>query len=129
MSLEDILTVSEAASLADRSIGTINNYCRQQWIKARFADKKIWLIDKQSLLLFLADYKPKRGVGKPKDITGQRFGRLTVLEYSFSKSQKPYWLCRCDCGNEKIIRGQNFVSGRTKSCGQCQNHSQLWLFA
>ena len=49
---------------------------------------------------------------KLNDLTGQRFGRLTVLERTELK-----WLCKCDCGNKKIVAGGHLVSGDTKSCG------------
>lgn len=52
------------------------------------------------------------------DLTGQRFGRLTVLrrEGTSGDGQKTY-LCRCDCGTEKVVKSGNLRSGRTKSCG------------
>ena len=63
-------------------------------------------------------------MSKPLDITGERFGRLTVLERygsekSFSNPGVVYstWICRCDCGNEKVVRGVNLKSGMTRSCG------------
>ena len=37
-----------------------------------------------------------------KNIVGQKFGRLTVIKYLYSKKHKPYWLCQCDCGNEYV---------------------------
>lgn len=40
------------------------------------------------------------------DITGQRFGRVVVLSLVTS-SPVAQWLCRCDCGNEKAIRGDH----------------------
>ena len=40
-----------------------------------------------------------------------------VMEYAGSRNTKAYWLCRCECGNEKVIYGNNLRSGRTKSCG------------
>lgn len=52
-------------------------------------------------------------------LEGQKFGRLTVLEYV--KNSK--YLCRCDCGNEKIIMGHDMKKGKTKSCG-CLNKSR-----
>jgi len=55
-----------------------------------------------------------------KDLTGQQFGRLTVIQRAEHKSQAAYFLCRCICGNEKVIRGQNLRAGDTKSCG-CLN--------
>lgn len=55
---------------------------------------------------------------KPIDLTGQRFGRLTVVKRSGSTPQKlALWLCKCDCGNEKIIDGHTLRRGGSKSCG------------
>lgn len=51
-----------------------------------------------------------------KDITGQRFGRLTAIKRIEGK--KPtYWLCECDCGNRKEIQLNNLTTGNSKSCG------------
>lgn len=36
---------------------------------------------------------------KPIDITGRRFGMLTVLGYDHSFNRNTYWLCKCDCGD------------------------------
>lgn len=56
---------------------------------------------------------------KAVDITGQRFGHLTVIKKSEKKTkdQKAWWVCRCDCGNENVVRGECLRLGRTKSCG------------
>jgi len=52
-----------------------------------------------------------------KDMTGLRFGRLLVLEYAGRAiGGGSWWRCRCDCGNEKVIRQSN-LRGGTKSCG------------
>lgn len=52
------------------------------------------------------------------ELTGLVFGRLTVLAFdSVGKDYATLWLCRCECGNEKIIIGKNLVAGRTRSCG------------
>ena len=54
------------------------------------------------------------------DITGQRFGKLVVLGKGESKGPgRTTWNCKCDCGNEKNIRGDALKSGYTKSCGNC----------
>ena len=63
-------------------------------------------------------------MSKRIDLTGQRFGRLVVVSYNeeISKQKKRnYWNCKCDCGNEKVIRGDH-LSGKnnTQSCG-CYN--------
>lgn len=56
------------------------------------------------------------------DITGNRYGKLTVVSYSGkSKSGKPMWLCRCDCGNTTVKVGANLKRGDTRSCG-CEHY-------
>lgn len=55
-------------------------------------------------------------MGKLIDLTGQRFGRLTVIGRAARKGKNTYWLCRCDCGAEKEISRCNLLSG-TQSCG------------
>lgn len=53
-----------------------------------------------------------------QDLTGMRFGRLTVLSLdSINKYRQSLWLCKCECGNTKIIRGNHLKSKRIKSCG------------
>ncbi|MBQ6430832.1 MAG: hypothetical protein IJJ99_03020 [Oscillospiraceae bacterium] len=52
------------------------------------------------------------------DLTGQRFGNLTVLHrVENTKDSKPQWLCQCDCGNQKIVQSKHLKSGDVKSCG------------
>lgn len=54
---------------------------------------------------------------KASDLVGFRFGNLTVIERKGSdKKGQSLWLCRCDCGTEKIVRGHD-LKGGTKSCG------------
>jgi hypothetical protein len=48
------------------------------------------------------------------DITGHRYGRLVVLGMS---SRRNYWLCRCDCGAEKIAKKNDLRVGDCSSCG------------
>lgn len=58
-----------------------------------------------------------------KDITGQKFNRLTAISYSKKhngKRWRTYWNCKCDCGNDSIVMTQQLTSGQTKSCG-CYN--------
>lgn len=64
-------------------------------------------------------------MGKFKDLTGQKFGRLTVIEraedYVSSKGKKYIqWVCKCDCGNDAIVFGSNLTNNHTQSCG-CLN--------
>lgn len=51
------------------------------------------------------------------DLTGQRFGRLFVVERGERKGKRAMWRCECDCGNEKVVRGCDLRSGHTQSCG------------
>lgn len=52
------------------------------------------------------------------DLTGKRFGRLTVKYYAGNdKYRQALWLCRCDCGNEKIVSGFCLRRGDVHSCG------------
>lgn len=51
------------------------------------------------------------------DLTGQRFGNLTVLERIGTKWKSPYWKCKCDCGNYTNATSANLRSGNVKSCG------------
>lgn len=50
------------------------------------------------------------------DLTGQRFGRLTVLEFVPTEG-KTEWLCKCDCGKTVTVKGTHLIDGSTKSCG------------
>lgn len=56
-----------------------------------------------------------------KDLTGQRFGRLTVIAF-YEKRKSPcgntkyMWECQCDCGNHIIVNADNLKSGHVKSC-------------
>jgi len=62
------------------------------------------------------------------DLTGKRFGRLTVVSRAENnKRGEVQWLCKCDCGNETITRGNSLTMGRVKSCG-CyarENHIKI----
>lgn len=57
-------------------------------------------------------------VRRVKDISGQVFGRLTVIRYSHrTENRHSAWVLRCECGKEITIPDNNFKSGRTQSCG------------
>lgn len=66
-------------------------------------------------------------MGKFVDLTGQRFGKLVVI----GRVEKPdnvkngtFWLCKCDCGNKKIVNGNHLKDGNTQSCGCLYNQNQ-----
>lgn len=54
---------------------------------------------------------------KKLDLTGQRFGRLTVLRPAENVGTRTAWLCRCDCGREAVVLTSRLRSGHTRSCG------------
>ena len=60
-----------------------------------------------------------RAMGFRKDLTGQKFGSLTVLQFSHNdKKSRTFWLVSCDCGSPaKVVGGCHLTSGKTKSCG------------
>lgn len=62
-------------------------------------------------------------MGKIKDRTGIKYGRLTAIK--MIEGRKPiYWLCKCDCGNYDEVRASNLQSGAVKSCG-CLNDEAI----
>lgn len=57
-----------------------------------------------------------------KDLTGQRFGRLTALSPTGERrGTSVVWLCRCDCGRECRVPSSQMVGGRVRSCGCLQD--------
>ena len=56
--------------------------------------------------------------GKPIDLTGQKFGRLTAIEMTDKRQNKSVvWKCLCQCGNTCEVVAASLRAGRTKSCG------------
>lgn len=63
------------------------------------------------------------------DLTGQRFGRLVVIERADNSADgRARWLCRCDCGQSKTVLGEHLKKGRTKSCGCAKSESSSKRF-
>lgn len=56
-------------------------------------------------------------MSRVNDLTGQRFGRLTVVRKAESRGSNAWWECKCDCGNTHTVRSTELRSGTTKSCG------------
>ena len=61
-----------------------------------------------------------RPQNKPIDLTGQTFGKLEVQYFAFSKDNRAYWHCKCECGKEKDICGKSLRKGLSQSCGCAQ---------
>ena len=54
---------------------------------------------------------------KLRDLTGQKFGMLTAIQRMPNKKKSTMWLCKCDCGNEKITYSTHLVNGTSTNCG------------
>lgn len=65
-------------------------------------------------------------MGKIRDISGQRFGRLHVVKMmGLNQHRRMLWLCECDCGNKNfIVTGGSLTGGSTKSCGCFKKEKQ-----
>lgn len=55
-----------------------------------------------------------------KDLTGNRYGRLTVIGFDGRYGDTYKWKCKCDCGNTSIVARNNLTRGHTNSCGCLQ---------
>ena len=51
------------------------------------------------------------------DLTGNRYGKLTVLYQVPSVNRNSSWACKCDCGKQTIVQAPNLKSGSTRTCG------------
>ena len=81
--------------------------------------------------------KIRKDKGIPrKDLTGQKFGNLTVLSFLEirlqGRGQVSFYQCKCDCGVTKAIKGTHLTRGDTKTCGASihktlpNNASKVW---
>lgn len=69
------------------------------------------------------------GYSKLNDLTGQKFGMLTVISRAENDRKQVRYLCKCDCGNEKIFYSTNLKRGLSTSCGcfRKEKLSQLYF--
>lgn len=75
----------------------------------------------------------KNDCERGKNLLNVRFGRLVVIkQVGLNKNRQKLWLCKCDCGNEKVFPTSYLTSGDTKSCGcyrketEIKNLSRFW---
>lgn len=54
---------------------------------------------------------------KREDLTGERFGLLTVISFAYVKDESAYWNCQCDCGSLVTTKGAYLTHGNVASCG------------
>lgn len=65
---------------------------------------------------------------KMKDLSGLKYGRLTVLELTrVDHLHRPFWRCKCDCGNFITANSGNLISGNSSSCGCKRKESLIQL--
>jgi hypothetical protein len=59
------------------------------------------------------------------DITGLRFGRLFVVRRAtaITSGNQVNWICRCDCGQTRVVQGHDLRNGHTRSCGCLQREA------
>lgn len=62
-------------------------------------------------------------MGKLIDLTGMKFGRLTVLKRAKNRETRAWWFCECECGNVIEVSGKSLRKERTRSCGCYQKES------
>lgn len=101
-----------------------NNYFNASWNEI---DRQFPGIPRQKIMQLAYRLGLKRNTDKPKiknpkDIIGNKYGKLTVVEYKGyifkNKSRKDHvYLCKCDCGNYTEVIRHSLVYGITKSCG------------
>lgn len=62
---------------------------------------------------------------RPRDLVGRRFERLTVLSLVPERASGggSRWLCRCDCGTEKVVAAKHLKDGNVRSCGCLQREA------
>ncbi len=56
-------------------------------------------------------------LGAARDLTGQKFNRLIVVQYLGRRGNAIYWLCLCECSNKTITTSSNLTRNNTTSCG------------
>ena len=78
--------------------------------------------------LLLSGNTTSCGCSRRADLTGKRFGKLTVLELAgrrqYERSSLPLWLCQCDCGNKIVVMSSYLLKGYATSCGHCDQKTE-----
>lgn len=103
-------------------VGILSSNCahrQYQWNACKQCGKERWvtLVNKHPHHLHCRNCV---GTSLNSHLEGQRFGRLTVLNYVYTTGARGRWLCKCDCGKMLEVITNSLTSGHTKSCG-CLN--------
>lgn len=59
------------------------------------------------------------------DLTGNKYGKLTVMSYAGYEKRRAYWNCICECGRTVKVRSESLRSGATRSCNHCGHYEDL----
>ncbi len=138
--LKSEVTATKATrDVSGQKIGRLSIICRE----GSSGNKSMWLavcecgtVKRVSGLYLRTSKEPSCGCAEYEaaaqrmfsDLSGKVFGKLTALEHvGFDQSRKAMWRCLCSCGGEKIVRGNNLVSGRTISCGCAQKDDAIYM--
>jgi hypothetical protein len=65
------------------------------------------------------------GCGRIVDLTGKRFGQLKVLKFDHVDDLGSWWLCKCACGKDKVIRASSLKCGDAKTCGHRDDYTGM----
>lgn len=60
-----------------------------------------------------------------RDLSNQKFGKLTAIAPAGKQGKAILWRCVCECGNEKTVRGNNLTTGAVRSCGCMMKENNL----
>lgn len=66
---------------------------------------------------------------KVPDLTGQRFGKWTVVSEAPRKDGHAFFFCRCECGTELKIRADALTGNKTSQCSQCAQKERIERFS
>ena len=116
---------------AEDKIRKDNARIRQWYVYCQCNKERVFIVNENSLMTghtkscgcLMREKSAKIGYNNIKDITGQRFGSLVVIRrvenavLSGGRRQDTQWECKCDCGNTKIVRRNQLINNKCKSCG------------
>jgi CRISPR/Cas system CSM-associated protein Csm2 small subunit len=96
----------------------------EEYVNQKMSPREIgnlYNVSDSTIRKLLKEYnlKTKCSTKKITDITGKKYGKLTVIEFIENNSGKNMWLCECDCEehNQVAVWQGNLHSGQTTSCG------------
>lgn len=99
-----------------RNIGSVKKYQYDQWECCCTCGALV----KTSSYNLLKGISKSCGWNHIEDLTGKKFGKLTVLERiknKYSNSTENAWICTCDCGGKREVRTCKLTSGKIRDCG------------